>query len=119
MRLQGGDVLEYLRRNPSEVCNKHADPLEEACEGVTLEEAEQIAREDAGLLWVELGSEAERYAWATIQHERSGGYLLDLGGHYLVTDDSPADHRSFGSYAEAIEYGMQLAAAGYDETQMD
>lgn len=55
---------------------------------------------------------------ARADHQLSGGFLLDLGGVYMVTDDSPAEHRTFESYREAVDYAFRLAEAGYDETQM-
>ena len=55
---------------------------------------------------------------AKAEHELIGGYLLDFGGTYFVTDDNPAEHRSFNSYREAIDYAFQMAEANYDETEM-
>ena len=53
-------------------------------------------------------------------HETCGGFLLDLGnGVYFVTNDHPSEHRSFVDFQEAVDYGMRLAAAGYDETKME
>lgn len=51
-------------------------------------------------------------------HADWGGYLLDLGGTYMVTDDHPCEHRSFDSEREAMDYAFRLAEAGYDETKM-
>lgn len=55
---------------------------------------------------------------AQARHKLSGGYLLDVGGGYLVTDDNPAEHRSFDSICVAIDYAFRLAEADYDETEM-
>lgn len=61
---------------------------------------------------------------AQTQHESSGGYLLDFGGRYFVTDDNPAEHRSFDGATElertrnAIDYAFRLADANFDETKM-
>ena len=32
--------------------NKYADPIEEAREGLTIDEASEVAREDASLIWI-------------------------------------------------------------------
>jgi hypothetical protein len=37
---------------------KYADPIENAREGLTVEEATEIAREDAGLIWLSVDDEA-------------------------------------------------------------
>lgn len=37
---------------------KYADPIENAREGLTVEEATEIAREDAGLIWLSVEDEA-------------------------------------------------------------
>jgi hypothetical protein len=62
---------------------------------------------------------------AQTRHESSGGYLLDYGnGGYFVTDDNPAEHRSFDGATElertrnAIDYAFRLADADFDETKM-
>ena len=45
--------------------NKYADPIEEARAGLTVEEAEEVAREDASLIWINVqGAEAEAKEWA-------------------------------------------------------
>jgi uncharacterized protein YrrD len=51
--------------------------------------------------------------------EVTGGFLLDMGdGVYLVTDDNPAEYRSFESNKEAMSYAFRLAEANFDETEM-
>ena len=56
---------------------------------------------------------------ARVEHELSGGYLLDAGGVYEVTGDHPSDHKSFATEREAISWALAFAAAGYDETRME
>ena len=34
--------------------NKYADPIEEARAGLTVEEAEEVAKEDASLIWIKV-----------------------------------------------------------------
>ena len=56
--LSGWKALDYARAyatSPGLVIHKYADPIEGARTGLTLAEAEQIAKEDPGLLWIEDG----------------------------------------------------------------
>ena len=50
--LTGRDAIEYAESHGC-LLNKYSDPIEEARTDVTPAEAEDIAREDAGLVWVE------------------------------------------------------------------
>lgn len=52
-------------------------------------------------------------------HALHGGILFDLGGTYMVSDVHPAEMRSFATPREAMDYGMDLANANYDETEMN
>lgn len=62
--LSGWKALEYARAyaaSPGLVIGKYADPIESARAGLTLAEAEQIAKEDPGLIWIEDGiTDADR-----------------------------------------------------------
>lgn len=53
-RIEGGDALDHARANLGVLLNKYADPIEGVREGLSLEEAEEIAREDVSLLWCEI-----------------------------------------------------------------
>jgi hypothetical protein len=50
--LKGGDALEYARAHPDVRLSSYTSPIAEACDELTLDEAEEIAREDAGLLYL-------------------------------------------------------------------
>jgi len=52
--LRGQEAIEYKRLHPEVEINKRTDPTEEERFDIDLEYAEEIAREDAGLLYVEL-----------------------------------------------------------------
>jgi hypothetical protein len=52
--LRGQEAIEYKRLHPDAELNKRTDPTEEERFDVGLEYAEEVAREDAGLLYVEL-----------------------------------------------------------------
>lgn len=49
--LQGHEAIEYAERNGLTL-NKYADPTEDAREGLTVDEARGIAREDSSLIWI-------------------------------------------------------------------
>ena len=42
--------------------NKYADPIEVARAGLTVEEAEEVAREDASLIWITVQGEEEPHS---------------------------------------------------------
>lgn len=48
----GYDAIEAKEKDFTVRLCKHADPVEDAREDITLEDARQIAREDAGLIYV-------------------------------------------------------------------
>lgn len=50
--LTGYDAIEYAEDHGL-LLNKYTDPTEEAREGLTPDEAKEIAREDDGLIWIE------------------------------------------------------------------
>ena len=50
--LTGSDALRYAAERDL-LLNKFADPIEGAREGLTIEEARDVAREDPSLIWVE------------------------------------------------------------------
>lgn len=52
--LRGYDALEAAERGEAVVLCKHADPTEGAREGLSLDEAREIAREDVGLVYAVL-----------------------------------------------------------------
>lgn len=52
--LRGQDAIEYKLLHPEVELNKRTDPMEEERFDLDLEYAVEVAREDAGLLYVEL-----------------------------------------------------------------
>ncbi len=52
--LTGHDAIEYAAAH-NLLLNKYTDPTEKAREGLTVEEAREIAREDDGLIWRKAG----------------------------------------------------------------
>jgi len=53
MKLSGHEAIEYAEANDLPL-SKYADPTEDAREGLTTEEAREIAREDPSLIFVEV-----------------------------------------------------------------
>ena len=53
MTLRGQDAITYAEANGLTL-SKYNDPIEDAREGLTLDEARKIAREDAGLIYIEV-----------------------------------------------------------------
>lgn len=58
MKITGWEAIDYANRNHVAL-NKHTDPTEGAREGLTVQEAREVAAEDPSLIWVEV----ERMAW--------------------------------------------------------
>ncbi|MDX1487092.1 MAG: hypothetical protein R3268_02750 [Acidiferrobacterales bacterium] len=50
--ITGLEAIEYARENGLTL-DKYADPVEDAREGLSVAEAEEVAREDASLIWME------------------------------------------------------------------
>lgn len=50
--LRGVDAIDYAERTGATLC-KYADPTEDAREGLSVEEAREIAASDPSLIWVE------------------------------------------------------------------
>ena len=52
MKLYGTEAIEYAEANDLSL-NKYNDPIEEAREGLTPDEARKVAREDPRLIWID------------------------------------------------------------------
>lgn len=52
-RLRGQYAIEHASQHGGTLC-KYADPTEGAREGLTVEEAEDVAREDEGLIYLDI-----------------------------------------------------------------
>ena len=53
-KIKGIEAIEYKKNHPNVELNKYNDPTEEERFDLSVEDAEEIAREDAGLLYVEI-----------------------------------------------------------------
>jgi hypothetical protein len=53
MIIRGQRAIEYKRRHPGGELNKYNDPIEKALIDISIEKAEEVSREDPGLIWIE------------------------------------------------------------------
>lgn len=53
-KITGWTAINAKENNSEIILNKYADPTEEAREDISLKEAEEVAREDASLIWAEI-----------------------------------------------------------------
>ena len=66
-RLHGAEAIEYCEKTGTKP-NHYTTPIDDAREKITLEEANDIAREDAGLIYVEV-EEGVPYMARVVEHE--------------------------------------------------
>jgi len=59
--LIGIEAVEYARKN-AKALSKYADPIEDAREGLSVEEAREIAREDPNLIHLDVEAPTRRMA---------------------------------------------------------
>jgi hypothetical protein len=52
MKLTGHEAIEFKRANPEAKLCKYADPIDDAREDISVEDAEEIASEDPSLIYV-------------------------------------------------------------------
>ena len=83
LTITGTDAIEYARTIGCEL-NKYADPTEDARFDITIEEAEDVARDDAHLIW------------ASLSTERAEDWLREQAGD--LSDESLAAW--FGEYCD-------------------
>lgn len=80
-KLSGKDAIEYARKNDLRL-SKYTDPTEDARDDLTVEDAEEIAREDANLIYLEV--EGMTYREAVEQ-------LRELVGDEIIFSDGASD----------------------------
>lgn len=56
MRLHGHDAIEFAFAT-NQTLSKYNDPTEDAREGLSVEEAEEVADEDPNLIYIDMGEE--------------------------------------------------------------
>lgn len=97
--LRGLDAIAYAERHGLGL-GKDADPIEDAREGLTVEEAREVAREDAGLIYVEV-------PWATARKQIEAlrveaGEAGDEDAAEDCVDALAGDHGAVGRCMEVI-----------------
>jgi hypothetical protein len=69
MRLQGREAIDYAEANDL-LLNKYADPIEEHREGLTIAEANAVAREDPALIYFDISDDDAREIAEEIDRQR-------------------------------------------------
>lgn len=52
-KLKASDAIEFKRANPDSVLCKYADPTEEELKDISIDFAEDVLREDPGLIYLD------------------------------------------------------------------
>lgn len=105
-KLTGMAAIEYAERNGLTL-SKYTDPTEEARDGVSVAEAREIAREDAGLVWIEVEADCES-GQATGERCRDGAVkAVWWMPEHLRSSHIAAGYADIGALA-----GRNLAACG-------
>ena len=66
MRLTGHEAIEYAEAHGLTLC-KYADPVEDAREDLSVEDAAEIAREDPGLVYLDVDTVSVTNPWTGAQ----------------------------------------------------
>lgn len=93
MKLTGYKAIEYAEAN-SLTLSKYTDPVEEAREGLTVDEARKIAREDPSLIYVEISDFTPTHVITMQNGERIEVRLVDGAAYTRAEWDAnePADY---------------------------
>jgi hypothetical protein len=118
MRLTGMKAIEAAKANPGVVLCSHTDPTEEGRVGLTIAEAEAIARQDPGLVYAEQAVAPTREpvtaeGWYEHTDETWGYYYWNSGRvHRAVTvaAGAPRPTASERLAADAALYEADMAA---------
>ena len=98
MTLTGKNAIRYAQANGLTL-SKYEDPTEEAREGLTVAEAEAVAREDANLIYLPGVPDGKRYEVRVITD--SGEDTTSVGALLFVTDnaaEAKAKARELGTF---------------------
>lgn len=103
-KLTGQEAIEYKKINPNAELNKFNDPTEEERFDISIDDAEDIIREDPGLIYVEI--ETEYHGDPRIVFDNGGGITLQLPGfchHYDNAEQCAEDIKSWLEVASEDE----------------
>ena len=96
MRLTGREAIEYAERQGLTL-SKYTDPTEEARHGLTPDEAEEVAREDAGLIYIDRPPTPQEMLRAL----RAGPYA-GKGGNPALAADLQIPLKTFEAYLYGV-----------------
>lgn len=98
-KLSGHDAIEYAERTGATL-HKYADPIEGARDSLTIDEARQVAREDASLIWVSVSVDPcdGCGAPATVSTDIGGGVAW-----WCKACSEEADDRAIAAYEARLE----------------
>ena len=97
--LSGYDAIEYAEREGLTL-SKYADPTEDARDGLSIEEARDIAREDPALIYIRImkpkyhGQDKDA---AIARARENGGVAI----YSAMPDTDPHQHQQFGYWSDA------------------
>jgi hypothetical protein len=86
MIIRGQQAIEYKRRHPGGELNKYNDPIEKALSDISIEKAEEVSREDPGLIWIE-----EVEAGADLEEMHLDSFFARVDAGELIPIDGEAD----------------------------
>lgn len=135
-KLTGHDAIEAKRENSEVVLNTYDSPIDSAQEDITIEQAEEIAREDDSLVWAEVQEfkvisteiydNANKREDGTIQpSEISVGVTVEVKDKTYFLDYQTTSTHDYGAYSSNLaSYDgsgdhIELAESIDDEEKMD
>ena len=112
-RITGLAALSAYEADPSVVLCSHTDPTAEGREGITLDDARAIAREDASLVYADVPAEAVPFALHVIPCSRPA---CAAGGHVQCGHgpDVPATRRTATVRLTAYNMGPNATKEEFD-----
>lgn len=82
--ITGWDAIEAKRNNPKMKLSTYNNPIEDAQDDISIEYAEDVARDDPGLVWAEVPG--KEYA-----------VVMDCPRHWTVVEFEEGDEQTWGN----------------------
>jgi len=124
IRLHGCDALAVKRTHDHFKINKYADPVDDLAHDIDLDFAEEVARDDAGLLWLDLDASDVPAAIAALaaagrEHVyHVDEHLVNVFGAQSLKLDAPSALDADEIYAEEHDEGAWLYCDDVDGGQL-
>ena len=87
-KLTGYRAIEWAENHEDAVLHKHADPIEDAATGLSIDEAKAVAKEDESLIWCESTCSESTRIWIA-QHDAGAICEVDCCCECHEVDDPP------------------------------